>query len=364
MQASNQSRKVLLALSGGVDSAVAALRLKEQGHEVSAAYMRTWMNEEGGAVFEDCPWEEDIKNAKAVAAHLGLPFEVVNLIDDYRERVVEYLVEGYRRGVTPNPDVMCNREMKFGVFRDFAKANGFEAVATGHYAQRATYASGIAGIREGADGKKDQSYFLALMRQDQVRDALFPIGGLTKPRVREIAKEHGLPNASRKDSQGICFLGKVKIGEFLEHYIEDKPGGIVSRDGTVLGEHQGLHRFTIGQRHGMGIPSNTDNKCYVVIAKDFATNQLIVAFDELGLAGLYETTFKVRGISWIGASVTDTCILECRPRYRDPRLPVTFTPTGADSARLVFPEAQRAIAPGQVAAFYRGDALLGGGFFA
>ncbi len=364
MPSNEQPRKVLVALSGGVDSAVAAMRLKDAGHDVAAAYMRTWMNEEGGAVFEDCPWEEDIQNAKAVCAHLGIPFEVVNLIDAYHDRVVDYLVEGYRRGVTPNPDIMCNREMKFGVFRDYAKKEGFDAVATGHYARRLTHPEGTAGIREGLDGNKDQSYFLALVRQEQVRDALFPIGELAKPRVRELARERGLPNATRKDSQGICFLGKVRIADFLKHYIPDKPGEIVRADGAVLGQHRGLHRFTIGQRHGMGIPSNTDNKNYVVVAKDFASNQLVVAFDEPGTPGLYETRFRLRGLSWLGKPVTEAGEIEVRPRYRDPRFTVQFTPTDTDGAEIVFPEPQRALASGQVAAFYRGDELLGGGFFA
>ncbi|WOO39934.1 tRNA 2-thiouridine(34) synthase MnmA [Rubellicoccus peritrichatus] len=354
--------RVLVALSGGVDSAVAALLLKEQGYDVSAAYMRTWMNEEGGAVLEDCPWEEDIRNAKAVCLKLGIPFEVVNLIDDYREKVVHYLVEGYRRGITPNPDIMCNREMKFGVFRDFAKSNGFDFIATGHYVRKGER-NGRACIREGLDGNKDQSYFLAMVRQEQIADALFPIGEMEKPKVRELAHKFELPNASRKDSQGICFLGKVKIGEFLENYIEDSPGPIMRSDGKVLGEHRGLHRYTIGQRKGLGVPSNTDFKNYVVVAKNYENQSLIVAFDEPNAPGLYECNFEVHSLSWISDAPIDGERILARPRYRDPSLDVIFELNENETARIRFSEPQRALTSGQVVAFYLGDVLLGGGYY-
>ncbi|MEM8549999.1 MAG: tRNA 2-thiouridine(34) synthase MnmA, partial [Verrucomicrobiota bacterium] len=262
--------KILVALSGGVDSAVAALLLQQQGHEVHAAYMRTWMNEEGSAILADCPWEEDIKQAKAVCAHLGIPFEVVSLIAEYRQHVVDYLIDGYQRGITPNPDMMCNREMKFGVFRRFALEHGFDAIATGHYCRLSQDDEGTPQLLRGLDPNKDQSYFLALVQPDQLRQARFPIGELEKPRVRELARGHGLPNATRKDSQGICFLGKVDINQFLQSYIPDRPGEIVrAADSSVLGEHNGLHHFTLGQRRGLGIPSNTDFENFVVVAKDF-----------------------------------------------------------------------------------------------
>lgn len=354
--------KVLVAMSGGVDSAVAALLLKEEGYDVSAAYMRTWMNEEGGAVFEDCPWEEDIRYAKAVSGQLGIPFEVVNLIQEYRDKVVDYLVDGYRRGITPNPDIMCNREMKFGFFRDYAKSNGFDYIATGHYVRKGVR-DGEACIREGLDKNKDQSYFLAMIHRDQIEDALFPIGELEKPKVRELALKYDLPNAQRKDSQGICFLGKVKIGEFLEHYIEDSPGPIMRPDGKVLGEHRGLHRYTIGQRKGLGVPSNTDFKNYVVVAKDYEKQALIVAFEGPDAPGLYNREFEVYGLNWINLPPESQNPILAKPRYRDPSLAVMFEGKGDNMGKISFSEPQRALTSGQVVAFYIGDVLLGGGYY-
>lgn len=359
----SEPENILVALSGGVDSAIAAYLLREQGHRVSAAYMRTWMNEEGGAIFDDCPWEEDIRMAKSVSEHLGIPFEVVNLIDAYRERVVDYMVEGYRSGITPNPDIMCNREMKFGIFRDYAKANGFSKVATGHYVRRGEHPDGSAAILEGLDKNKDQSYFLAMVQPEQIVDALFPLGELTKPEVRGLADTLKLPNAHRKDSQGICFLGKVRIADFLSHYIEDSPGEIVSRDNTILGEHRGLHRYTIGQRRGMGIPSNTDNENYVVVAKDYQTNRLVVAFDKPDTPGLYKTEHPVHSFNWMYDRPKSHAKLLVRPRFRDPACPVELHLNGQDSGILMFQEPQRALTPGQVAAFYNGETLYGGAYY-
>jgi len=360
----SEPRKILVALSGGVDSAVAALLLKERGFEVSAAYLRTWMNEEGSDILADCPWEEDIRQARAVAAHLGIDFEVINLIAEYRERVVDYLVDGYRRGITPNPDIMCNREIKFGVFRDIAEKNGFNAVATGHYCRRRINDDGTTDLLSGTDEKKDQSYFLALVRQEQLRGVYFPIGELEKSQVRKIADEKSLPNAQRKDSQGICFLGKVDINDFLRHYIPDRPGPIV-RAGTleILGEHDGLHHFTLGQRHGIGIPSNTDHEHFVVVGKNFDENQLVVAFDRPESPGLWGGGVRVRCINWINRAITHPHQISARVRYRDPPTTATLHPEG-DTAAIEFAEPQRALASGQICAFYDGETLLGGGVYA
>ncbi|MDR2863346.1 MAG: tRNA 2-thiouridine(34) synthase MnmA [Puniceicoccales bacterium] len=355
--------RLLVALSGGVDSAVAALLLKEQGHDVHAAYMRTWMNEEGGRLLGECPWEEDVVNASGVAQKLGIPFRVINLIKDYRERIVEYLVDGYRRGLTPNPDIMCNREMKFGVFLRQALADGFEGVATGHYTRRRDNADGTADVLEGLDCNKDQSYFLALLRQEQVQRAWFPIGHLQKPQVRLLARNAGLPNAARKDSQGICFLGKVNINEFLALYIPDKPGPIVNAAGAIVGQHRGLHRYTIGQRKGIDVPSNADHEHYVVVAKDFETNALHIAFEHPGLPGLYAGEARVKSLSWLNAAVSGERDLLVRVRYRDPATPAHFIPDGAGGAHIRFYEMQRGLAAGQVLALYEGEVLLGGGVF-
>jgi tRNA-specific 2-thiouridylase len=361
MDAASPPAKVLLALSGGVDSAVAALLLRDQGHAVQAVYMKNWINEE--QVFGDCPWQQDIEDGRAVCAHLGIPFAVVNFMAAYRERVVRYLVDGYARGLTPNPDVMCNREMKFGVLLDWAREHGFAAVATGHYCRRAVIA-GEPALLEGVDKAKDQSYFLALLRPGQLARALFPVGELSKPQVRRLAHRAGLPNAGKKDSQGICFIGEVKINDFLEKFIPDRPGPVVTPAGRVLGRHRGLHRYTIGQRRGIGIPSNTDNEFYVVIAKNVDRNELVVAFESARPAQLWHPAARLHSLSWLTrtppAGPTD---LLARVRYRDPAVPARFTPDADGFATLAFAEPQRALAPGQVCALYAGERLLGGGVF-
>lgn len=355
-------KKILVALSGGVDSSVAALNLKKAGYEVSSAYIKTWMNEEGSDLFADCPWQEEINHAQAAAKHIGIDFQVVNLIKDYRERVVHYLVEGYRNGITPNPDIMCNREMKFGVFLDYALREGFDGIATGHYCQRQENSDGTYDILEGVDKNKDQSYFLALVRQEQLKHALFPIGHLEKPQVRQIAKENGLPNADKKDSQGICFLGKVSINKFLSQYIPDKSGPILNLEGKVLGQHKGLHHFTIGQRKGIGIPSNTDFKNYVVIAKNYDTNELLVAFDHTDIKELYTKEVKIRNIHYINRTINEKSNLLAKPRYRDPSSAIEFIPTDS-GANIEFSTPQRALARGQILGLYEGNKLLGGGVY-
>ncbi|HXB02591.1 MAG TPA: tRNA 2-thiouridine(34) synthase MnmA [Opitutaceae bacterium] len=356
--------KILVAMSGGVDSSVAALLLKQQGHDVAGAYMKNWINEDG--VAGQCPWEQDITDARAVAERLGIEFQVVNLMRDYRERVVQYLLDGYAHGLTPNPDIMCNREIKFGVFRSWAREQGYDAVATGHYARRESLADGRVALLEGADKNKDQSYFLALLSPAQLADARFPIGNLEKPELRRLAREAGLANADKKDSQGICFIGQVKMADFLRTYVPDHPGPIVrATDDRVLGEHCGLHFYTLGQRKGIGIPSNTDGKNYVVVGKRAADHALLVAFEEPAAPGLFTRETRVHHLSWIGGPVTAPGALEGRVRYRDPRVPLEFFPeAGAGSARVVFREPQRALASGQILAFYEGEKLLGGGVYA
>lgn len=355
--------KILVALSGGVDSAVAALLLKQQGHEVHAAYFRTWMNEEGLPFPGECPWEDDVRNAQAVAAHLDLPFRIIDLVQDYRETVVEYLVDGYRRGLTPNPDIICNREMKFGVFLRRALAEGYAAIATGHYARRRANADGTFDLLEGIDENKDQSYFLALLRQDQLAKALFPVGELTKPEVRRLAAEAQLPNATRKDSQGICFLGQVPVQDFLERHIPDAPGPIVNAAGKEIGQHRGLHRYTIGQRKGIGLPSNTDHEHFVVVRKDFATQTLHVAFDRPDAPWLYTAEARADHFTWINQPVTGEQAILARVRYRDKAVVAQFCPQGDGSVAFRFRENQRGLAPGQVVALYRERVLLGGGVF-
>lgn len=387
--------RILVAMSGGVDSSVAALLLKQQGHDVVGAYMKNWINEDN--VIGHCPWMQDIDDARATAEAIGIEFRVVNLMQDYRRLVVDYLLDGYQRGLTPNPDVMCNREMKFGVFAQYARAEGFAAVATGHYARRAardncglrtaergtseppgtsTMASTPAipqselggppfSLFEGADKNKDQSYFLALLSQEQLGRALFPIGHLRKPELREIAAAARLPNSRKKDSQGICFIGEVKMADFLRAYVPERPGPIIrATDQKEIGRHRGLHYYTIGQRRGIGIPSNTDHEAYVVVGKRAADQALLVAFDGPEAPGLWTGACRVHSLSFVGEPIAASARIECRVRYRDPRVPIEFHPAGDGTAAIAFDSPQRALAPGQIMALYRGEELLGGAVFA
>ena len=409
--------RVLVAMSGGVDSSVAALLEQRAGHELVGAYMKNWINEDN--LVGECPWLQDIDDARACAERLGIEFRVVNLMSEYRSRIVDYLLDGYRRGLTPNPDVMCNREIKFGVFLQWARDHGFDAVATGHYARRIELTPGLPRsgsaftsaaalleavplavahhslssafsqqpsafspqvpsgpirapqsavrnfqLHEGADKNKDQSYFLALLAQEQLAAARFPLGELTKPEVRSLATAAGLPNAAKKDSQGICFIGQVRMQDFLRAYVPDAPGPIVrATDGRILGEHRGLHLFTLGQRKGIGIPSNTDNKAYVVVAKRAGDRALLVDFDGPAALGLHTTTVQVQALSWIGEPVTAPADLEGRVRYRDPRVALRFEPQPDGTALVTFREPQRGLASGQILALHDGERLLGGGVY-
>ncbi len=355
--------KIMVALSGGVDSAVSMFLLKQQGCDIRAAYMKTWMNEEGIDVFGDCPWHQDIEDASACAERLGVDFEVVDFIKEYRQQIVDYLIDGYARGLTPNPDVMCNRRMKFGKFLDYALGKGCECVATGHYCSSRKNPDGSCDVIMGRDPGKDQSYFLAMITQEQLRRAIFPIGTLLKDEVRSLARMAGLPNAAKKDSQGICFLGKIKIQDFLRFHLGERPGQIVNRAGKILGRHKGLFNYTIGQRHGIGVPSNTNGKNYVVIAKDFSSNRLIIDFESDSRDALYSEKVFVRDINWINKPVLETTRLSGRVRYRDDLVGLTFIPLKDGRAEIRFDEAQRALAPGQVLALYDGNTLLGGMFF-
>lgn len=354
--------KILVGLSGGVDSSVAAALLVEQGHEVVAAYMKNWVNTEG--IPGDCPWEQDIDDAYAVASKLGIEFRVLDLVEQYQNRIVNYLLEGYRQGYTPNPDVLCNREMKFGVFLDYALEQGFEQVATGHYARLAAL-DGNTLVQRGVDNTKDQSYFLALLGSQQLAHANFPVGELQKSRVREIAKRFDLAVAGKKDSQGICFIGQVKMSDFLRHYIKDQPGEIVDTGGKVLGKHLGLHLFTIGQRKGHGVASPKHGVAYVVVGKDLVNNRLIVGYEDNTTPGLYHQSVIVGGIANAGERLYDGQTLCIQPRYRCPGQPASIKQMDDGRYLVEFVEAQRAIALGQVCAFYdqQDSLLLAGGFF-
>lgn len=387
--------RILAAMSGGVDSSVAAALLVREGHDVVGAYMKNWINEEN--IIGHCPWQEDIEDARAVAEQLGIEFKVVNLMKEYREKVVKYLLEGYQCGITPNPDVMCNREMKFGVLWEWAREHGFEAIATGHYARKAEGTSNLehrtsnlegltspgqdasdsdvgsskldvqcSQILRGADPNKDQTYFLAMMQPEQVRIARFPIGHLLKPELRELAREFGLKTAGKKDSQGICFIGEVKMEDFLRTFVPDHPGPIVDLEGRVLGEHRGLHLYTLGQRKGLRVASNLYKQAYVVVAKRPETNALVIAIERPDTPLLWAKRAILSSISTTGPDLTHERRLQAMPRYRSPAAEASFRPflrDGTWAAELVFDEPQRALTPGQICALYDGDRLLGGAVF-
>ncbi len=364
MNKSSKPEKVLIALSGGVDSAVSAAVLKDSGQRIEAVYVRTWEHEED--LLGDCPGALDLADAEKVAEQLNIPFRVVNFVDFYQREVVQPMVDGYAHGITPNPDVLCNRQMKFGALLDYAAKEGFDALATGHYCRRKTGRNGVPELWEGADKNKDQSYFLARLTLDQLSAARFPLGDMDKPSVRELARRKGLANAEKKDSQGICFLGKVKVPEFLSHYIKDEPGEIVNTDDEIVGMHRGLHRYTLGQRKGIGVPSNADHQNYVVTGKDRENNRLIVAFEDPEEPTLWGRAFALRGLVFIEPSLggKKEISLLAKPRYRDPSTPVTVFRNSEDKWEVVFERAQRALTPGQVLALYQGERLVGSGIYA
>jgi tRNA-specific 2-thiouridylase len=357
-----ENQRVTVAMSGGVDSSVAALLLKESGLEVRGIYMRTWHSEDAIAPLGNCPWKRDLEDARRIAGQIGIHFEIINMIDFYKQWVVTPLIDGYRRGITPNPDILCNQFVKFGALADVAKANGSMTLATGHYCKKIKNIDGTFDLVEPEDKNKDQTYFLAHLKQDQIKFAEFPIADLTKREVRVLAEKAGLATARKKDSQGICFLGKVKIQDFLAHYIEKNPGNIVNLEGKIVGQHGGLHNFTIGQRHGLNIPSNSDYNFYVVVGKDLERNELKVAFESE--KKLYRNRFKVYHLSHTNRAFPERCDLLCRPRYRDPYQEIYFEKTSFDEAIIEFRMPQRALSSGQVAAFYSGGILLGGGIYA
>ena len=354
----NLHEKTLVALSGGVDSAVAAKFLVERGHAVETVYVKTWEHEED--LLGECPGAQDLIDARLVSEKIGVPFRILNLMDFYHQHVVEPMVEGYAGGITPNPDVLCNREMKFGALLDYALKEGFSALATGHYCRRVESPNGEIQLWEGKDKDKDQSYFLSRITSKQLHYARFPLGEMEKRDVRTLAKKHNLPVADKKDSQGICFLGKVKVPEFLSNFIDDKPGEIVTVEGVVVGKHKGLHRYTLGQRRGIGVPSNTDHENFVVTGKDQTENRLIVAFENFSESTLWADTFEVSDLSFLSQSkLSSSNSLLGKARYRDPSTPILFEAKEHNCAKITFSTPQRALTPGQVLAIYCNEQLIG-----
>jgi tRNA-specific 2-thiouridylase len=338
-------KKVYVGMSGGVDSSVTAALLKQQGYDVTGVYMKNWSQDLPGFV---CPWKEDYQDAKRVAVQLGIPFKMYDFETEYRQKVVDYMLREYQAGRTPNPDIMCNQEVKFKLFLETALEDGAEAIATGHYAR-----AHEAQLYKGVDDNKDQSYFLYRVTEDALSKSLMPIGELEKPAVREMAKELGLATADKKDSQGICFVGRVGIKEFLLHELGPQPRGpIIDQSGKVIGEHDGAIFYTIGQRHGLNVGGGLP---YYVARKDIKKNEIHVTTD-LNEAELWHHLVKIEEAHWINQPPEKGKSYQARLRYRGPLIEFTI-----DGETLELKNEQRGLAAGQSAVIYDGDRVLGGG---
>ncbi len=385
-------KRVVVGLSGGVDSAVTAALLVQQGYEVIGVFMRNW-HDESVVINNECPWITDSNDALAVAEHLGIPFHVLDLSEAYRERIVEYMFHEYENGRTPNPDVLCNREIKFDVFLKAAMQLKADFVATGHYCQKQEIQVNSEveyQLLMGEDSNKDQSYFLCQLNQAQLEKALFPIGHLTKPQVRALAEQFQLPNAEKKDSQGLCFIGKVKLPTFLQQQLQPKKGKViklsdsgswneiieegdgrlktcrgktfVESDGVCIGEHSGAHFFTVGQRKGLGIGGQ--NIPLFVVGTDTKENIVYVASGEHHAALARKGLLIKRGdLHWIRPSIFNgktEMKVSCRIRYRQPLFEATIV-SDEHYAFVIFDNTQFGVAKGQFAAFYLQNELIGSG---
>jgi tRNA-uridine 2-sulfurtransferase len=348
----------MVGMSGGVDSAVAASLLQEQGYRVEGLFMKNWDEDDEPGY---CPAEQDLADARAVADIIGIELRTVSFSSEYWDRVFAGFLDEYRAGRTPNPDILCNQEIKFKAFLDYALDLGAAAIATGHYA-RIDHDSGRQRLLKGADGDKDQSYFLYRLNQRALAHSLFPLGGLHKSAVRQLARQRGFANAGKKDSTGICFIGERRFRDFLARYLPAQPGDIVGIDGQRLGSHRGLMFHTIGQREGLGIGGIRDNsgEPWYVVDKRLASNQLVVAQGKHNPA-LFKNALLAGDPHWI-AGHAPALPLRChaRIRYRQAVQACTLLSAGEECVRVEFDTPQRAVTPGQAVVFYAGDECLGG----
>lgn len=344
-------------MSGGVDSSVAALLLMEQGYSVEGLFMKNWDEDDET---EYCTAKADLADAQQVCDKLGITLHTANFAADYWDNVFEHFLEEYRAGRTPNPDILCNREIKFKVFLDYAQILGADAIATGHYTRLAEV-DGQTRLLKGLDGNKDQSYFLHAVEQSAFAKSLFPVGELEKPEVRRIAEEHGFVTSTKKDSTGICFIGERRFKDFLEQYIPAQPGEMVTPEGVVIGQHQGLMFYTIGQRQGLGIGGvkNSPDEPWFTLQKDLANNRLVVGQGAQHPL-LFTDQLRAEGINWINGTPSSSFRCMAKARYRQPDQECLVTPT-ATGCEVLFDTPQRAITPGQSVVFYRADHCLGGG---
>lgn len=340
--------RVYVGMSGGVDSSLTAALLKEQGHDVTGVYMKNWTQDLPGM---RCPWADDLADAKRVAVQLGIKFKVYDFEAEYKHNVVDYMVAEYQAGRTPNPDIMCNQEVKFKLFLETALADGAEMIATGHYAQTEG-----GQLLRAMDDNKDQTYFLYRVTKEALEKTLFPLGGFTKPEVRKMAEARGLVTAGKRDSQGICFVGSIGIKEFLSQYITAESGDIIDRDtGKVVGEHEGAIYYTLGQRHGLNLGGGLP---YYVVGKNMNENVVYVSRN-LEDESMWRKDIQLSDIHWIDEAPADNEPIQVRLRHRGKLLPATI-----QDDRLILDEAERAVAAGQSAVIYRDAEVLGGGIVA
>ncbi|MEH6344721.1 MAG: tRNA 2-thiouridine(34) synthase MnmA [Bermanella sp.] len=354
----NKDTSVIVGMSGGVDSSVSAYLLMEQGYQVEGLFMKNWDEDDNT---EYCTAKEDLADAQAVCDKLGIKLHTANFAAEYWDNVFEHFLEEYKAGRTPNPDILCNREIKFKAFLDYSKVLGADYIATGHYVRRSDIGESTQLLR-GLDNNKDQSYFLHAVGSREIKQTLFPVGELEKPEVRRIATEQGLATAKKKDSTGICFIGERRFKDFLQQYIPAQPGKIETADGDIIGDHQGLMYYTLGQRQGIGIGGKREHgtEPWYVVAKDLTRNTLIIgqgAQHEL----LFSQAITCKDIFWTNEK-PEPFPFKCtaKVRYRQPDQECTVHKQD-DHYLIVFAEPQRAATPGQSAVFYQGEVCLGGG---
>lgn len=348
--------KVVVGMSGGVDSSVAALLLKEQGYNVTGVFMKNWEERDE---FGICTSSDDYDDVRRVCDQIGIPYYTINFVKEYWDRVFTYFLEEYKKGRTPNPDVMCNKEIKFKAFLDYALKIGADYLATGHYARIDYRDDGYRLIRS-IDMNKDQTYFLCTLGQKQLSKAMFPVGHLTKPELREIAHKAGLKTAEKKDSTGICFIGERNFKKFLSNYLPAKQGDIKTLSGEVVGRHDGLMYYTMGQRKGLGIGGKGTGEPWFVVEKDLENNILYVVQGEHPL--LYSKGLTATDLHWVsGRQPEESFACTAKFRYRQPDQSVTVYLKSDNSCEVIFDEPQRAITPGQAVVFYKDEACLGGG---
>lgn len=360
MDKPNAKTRVVVGMSGGVDSSVTALLLKQQGYDVIGVFMKNWDDTDE---FGHCTAEEDAEDVRRVCDQIGIPYYTVNFEKQYYDKVFTYFLDEYKRGRTPNPDVMCNREIKFGEFLEKALDLGADYLATGHYARVERTPDGQTRLLRGVDANKDQTYFLHALSQEQLARAMFPIGHLPKPEVRRIAAEAGLATARKKDSTGVCFIGERDFKEFLSHYLPAQPGLMIDvRTGESKGRHDGLMYYTLGQRQGLGIGGSGTGEPWFVAGKNLERNELLVVQGDKHPM-LYSESLTATGVNWISPVRPEgpiACTAKFRYRQPDQRVTVKLGEDG-ETAEVIFDGPQKAVTPGQAVVFYDGDICLGGG---